>query len=216
MQGIKCRLMLKAVGLFESSFRILRTTLGRCASGISALLGLAWLLWPTRIWSLKPDALAAFISALIIWILSQTPEKSISRSDQDLFRLFTNLIAERELRFLRERDLGHSFLWSYLENLDTFAANWKGVNYEFDNRRLYLKFEKIKVQTINFLTLVSDETEMHRGRCYVIPREEGDMRWSSEKKWRVHALNEASSTLHAGLSEFIKYARKIIHSTGDI
>ncbi len=194
-------------------FRGLNSALGRGLTGVSAMASLAWLLWPVPQWQLNPEALAAFVIALSVWLasLAPAPIRHASSHDVELLKRFRALLSEGEKDFLRTYDLGGGFSWNRLTKTQEFAITWHGAEYEFDDVEVQEKFSSIVSSAGEFISRLSNGTWIVTSAdrwASPIPETERDDQWSSKTEARIKDFNERATQLMADIDAFIIFARQ--------
>jgi hypothetical protein len=186
----------------------LRTTTGHATTGIAALGSLAWFLWPDTNWSIHPDALLAFVLAMVAWITSISPSRGPSKHDMELFARFGDLFTEGEMIFLRDYDLAGPFKWDNLSGTNELVRRWSGAVFEFDDRKIQKKFALVLEHASGFIHALALGTHIGRGGfATTIPDREVPEEMSSETWEAIKAHNKRATELRDEIEGFIRYAR---------
>ena len=183
----------------------MKAFLQRTGALVVLLLSLSWL-------CRAPDwePLIAFIVALLgylgldYWHL----HRNLSSHDIELAERFLNLIPpdSETVDLLRNQDFGSLFHYSSIKPLFTLHDTWKGVAYQFDDK----KIEKAKLtfflKLATFVPMLANETWPHDKNPELVTMDFKDWNNPPEKIAIRNRLNELGSEL---LDEYEKFVRVI-------
>jgi hypothetical protein len=170
------------------------------------LLSLTWL-------CRDPDwePLIAFIVALTSYLSFDywQSAQSLSNHDQDLSSKFQALFTEDSgvIYFLRDHDIAVPFRHDYIRPLFTFHDTWKGVAYEFDDKKLEKSKQEFIDKLKEYVPLVANETYPHRNNPDLNTMDFHDFQNPPEKLEMRDRINRRGNEVHDEYEKFIRIIR---------
>lgn len=137
--------------------RYVRSWWARLLLGVTAMGSLGVLLWSKGTEPLDPRGTWLTVLAIIVWAVSELPEKAPHQHDIELFKRFSASFDDALVRFLQEQDFGAVFHPSQANKIHQFAADWNGSAYEFEDKTLRNLCNKVVVEAKKLSALISTQ-----------------------------------------------------------
>lgn len=181
--------------------------LRRSAALVILLLSLVWL-------CRAPDweSLLAFIGALFVYGTLDVWQTfhPISAHDMSLIREFRKLFPpdSEVIEFLRDHDMANPYHHRKTEPILRIHDQWKGVDYEFDDKRLEKAKNKFLGSVTAYVRILINETFTHTMNPAMMTMDFSDWDNPPEKVKARDRLNKLGSDLLSEYEAFVRVLRK--------